>query len=161
MTDGSSRAGALDLAREALRARGMRWTPQRRALLELLFESNGHVTGAELLDKARARDPETQPSTVYRTLDAIEEVGLVVHSHGRDGREEYHVLATQQHGHLTCNTCGGMWELSPDELDELTGSLTDTRGFVVDVSHVTLSGECGTCRGGEGNRIAVAPPAPH
>ena len=105
----------LAKARDALRARGMRWTPQRRALLELLFESEGHVTGAELLERARARDPETQPSTVYRTLDAIEEVGLVVHSHGVDGREEYHVLPHATHGHLTCNACGGRWELTAKE----------------------------------------------
>lgn len=134
-------------ARDALRARGMRWTPQRRALLELLFESEGHVTGAELLERARARDPETQPSTVYRTLDAIEEVGLVVHSHAADGREEYHVLPHDEHGHLSCDICGQSWELTTDEARELAAGLLAQRGFQLDVSHVTLVGRCSRCGG--------------
>lgn len=136
---------ALDRARDALRAKGMRWTPQRRALLELIFESDGHITGAEVLERARARDPETQGSTVYRTLDAIEEIGLVVHSHGRDGREEYHVLSAREHGHLTCDMCGSVWELGPEELRRLANELRRSRGFELDVSHVGLVGRCKEC----------------
>src|SRR5436190_15640233 len=55
-------------ARERLRARGMRWTPQRRAVIEALAATRGHVTGAELIERCRATDPATIPSTVYRTL---------------------------------------------------------------------------------------------
>jgi Fur family ferric uptake transcriptional regulator len=137
--------GPLARARDALHAHGMRWTPQRRALLELLFESEGHVTGAELLERARARDPETQPSTVYRTLDAIEEIGLVVHSHAADGREEYHVLPHDKHGHLSCEMCGGSWELTTDEARDLAADLLATRDFELDVSHLTLVGRCSGC----------------
>jgi Fe2+ or Zn2+ uptake regulation protein len=50
------------------------------------------VTGSEIVDRCRERDPETTPSTVYRTLDVLEELGYVHHSHGVDGREEFHVL---------------------------------------------------------------------
>ena len=77
--------------RERLRRRGMRWTPQRRTVVEVLAATDGHVTGAELIERCRARDAQTIPSTVYRTLDVLEELGLVRHGHGADGREEFHV----------------------------------------------------------------------
>ena len=79
-------AGAL-----VTRSRGMRWTPQRRTVVEVLAASSGHVTSAELIERCRERDPQTIPSTVYRTLDALEQLGLVRHGHGADGREEFHV----------------------------------------------------------------------
>src|SRR3954454_17254666 len=102
--------------RDALRAAGMRWTPQRRVILDALFQSSGHVTAPELVERVQARDPEGPPSTVYRTLDMLERLGYVAHSHGRDGREEYHVLPEEEHAHLVCDHCGGTWEVAPAEL---------------------------------------------
>src|SRR5262245_19760039 len=77
---------------DRLRAKGLRWTPQRRVLGSVLADTDGHVTGAELVDRCRAIDPDTTPSTVYRTLDVLEELGVISHSHGVDGHEEFHVL---------------------------------------------------------------------
>ena len=92
--NGSYESGALadwSGVRERLRARGLRWTPQRRTLIDVLSRTDGHVTGAELIERCREIDPTTIPSTVYRTLDVLEELGLLRHSHGADGREEFHV----------------------------------------------------------------------
>jgi len=63
---------------QRLHARGLRWTPQRRVVIDVLSRSDGHVTGAELVDRCRMVDPATTPSTVYRTLDVLEELGLVL-----------------------------------------------------------------------------------
>ena len=57
--------------REELRARGMRWTPQRRQILAVLESTDGHITGSELLERCRVLDPATTPSTVYRTMDVL------------------------------------------------------------------------------------------
>lgn len=133
-------------ARDALRARGMRWTPQRRALLEVLVEASGHVTGAELIERARQRDPETTPSTVYRTLNVLENLGLVSHSHGHDGREEFHVWPVSEHAHLACEACRTTWEIDGHEALAMTEALARTRGFAVNLSHLTVSGLCSTCR---------------
>jgi Fur family ferric uptake transcriptional regulator len=142
------RADALvwDAVRDRLHARGLRWTPQRRALVAVLAETEGHVTGAELVERCRERDPATIPSTVYRTLDVLEELGIVRHGHGPNGREEYHVLPGEEHGHLHCTACGGCWELGADEARALLGSLAAERGFEVDLSHVTIVGRCRSCR---------------
>ena len=132
-------------ARDELRARGLRWTPQRRLLLSVLAEAKGHVTATELIDRCRVADPQTIPSTVYRTLDVLEEIGLVRHGHGADGREEFHVLPRTEHGHLHCRSCGRGWEISAAEAATLMGRLQIRRGFIADLSHVTVVGQCREC----------------
>jgi len=131
--------------RARLRERGQRWTSQRRALIEVMSGIDGHITGAELVERCRAIDPSTIPSTVYRTLDVLEELGLVRHSHGADGREEYHVLPEIEHAHLYCTTCGESWDLAAGELSSLAQRLGESRRFTVDVAHLTISGTCGVC----------------
>ena len=132
-------------ARELLRAQGLRWTPQRRALIDVLAASEGHLTGADILRRCRDVDPLTTPSTIYRTLDVLEGLGLVRHAHGLDGAEEYHLLPTQEHGHLYCWSCGGQWELGRAEADSLVRSMRATRGFDVDLSHLSVVGRCRDC----------------
>jgi Fur family transcriptional regulator, ferric uptake regulator len=144
-TTAPARAVPLDAIRDRLRLRGLRWTPQRRTLVDVLAESRGHVTGSELVERCRARDPETTPSTVYRTLDVLEELGYVSHSHGLDGREEYHVLPDGDHGHLHCTSCGRAWEIEPGEAEQLVRALAAARDFEVDLSHVSIAGVCAEC----------------
>jgi Fur family ferric uptake transcriptional regulator len=135
------------LVRERFHERGLRWTPQRRTLVEVLSRTDGHVTGSELVERCRAIDPDTTPSTVYRTLDVLEELGLVRHGHGADGREEFHVLPELEHGHLHCAVCGGTWEIEAGEAGSFVRSLASGRGFAVDLSHLTIVGTCAACRG--------------
>ena len=115
--------------RDLLRARGLRWTPQRRTLIEVLSHADGHVTGADLVERCRALDATTTPSTVYRTLDVLEELGLLRHSHGADGREEFHVQPEAAHGHLHCIGCGTTWEIAADEAAALVSTLERQRAF--------------------------------
>jgi Fur family ferric uptake transcriptional regulator len=133
--------------RDELRARGLRWTPQRRLILEVLEASeSGHVTGAELVERCRERDPDTTPSTVYRTLDVLEELGYLRHSHSAAGREEFHILPDAEHGHLECRACGGTWELEPADAAAVVKSIRTRFGFVPDVGHLTISGLCAGCQ---------------
>jgi Fur family ferric uptake transcriptional regulator len=141
----ADRDAAITKVRDAIHARGMRWTPQRRALLEVLFESQGHVSMGDLLQRARSRDPETIPSTIYRTLDVLEDLGLVSHSHAADGRQQIHVLPDGDHGHLECQFCGTTWQIATEEARHLVGAFADTRGFEVDVSHLNVVGRCSAC----------------
>ncbi|HEX6655474.1 MAG TPA: Fur family transcriptional regulator [Candidatus Limnocylindria bacterium] len=130
---------------DRFRRRGLRWTPQRRTVVEVLAETDGHVTGAELIERCRDRDPQTIPSTVYRTLDVLEELGLVRHGHGADGREEFHVSPGVEHGHLYCADCGQSWEIRTPQADAIVGAFRRADGFEVDLSHVTVVGRCADC----------------
>ena len=142
---GSATSRDWTAVREQLHARGLRWTPQRRLLIDVLSHTDGHVTGAEIVERCRAVDPATIPSTVYRTLDVLEDLGLVQHAHGADGREEYHVLPETVHGHLHCTGCGTQWEISADDAASLVSDLRARRGFQVDISHLTVVGRCQDC----------------
>jgi Fur family transcriptional regulator, ferric uptake regulator len=148
MADTGSTNGAVawSTVRDRLRERGLRWTPQRRTLIEVLSRTDGHVTGSELVDRCRDLDPTTIPSTVYRTLDVLEEIGVIRHSHAADGRQEFHVLPSIEHGHLMCRECRATWEIPAAEAAELVAALESRRGFRVDVSHLSISGTCGACR---------------
>lgn len=132
--------------RDRLHARGLRWTLQRSILLDVLEQTHGHVTGAELVERCRAVDPTTTPSTVYRTLDVLEALGVIRHHHGADGRAEFHVRPATAHGHLYCGVCGQSWELGPAELAPLVTALRAGRDFDVNLSHVSVAGTCRDCQ---------------
>jgi Fur family ferric uptake transcriptional regulator len=131
-----------------LRARGLRWTRQRRALLDVLSTVEGHVTGAELVEACRAVDPSTTPSTVYRTLDVLEELGIASHSHGPDGRQEFHVGAVRDHAHLVCSSCGVRQELPRAEVQAIADEMLLRHGFDVELEHLTIEGRCRACLAG-------------
>ncbi|MFI5261245.1 MAG: Fur family transcriptional regulator [Candidatus Limnocylindrales bacterium] len=124
----------------------MRWTPQRRLLLDVLDHTDGHITGGELVARCLDIDAATTPSTVYRTLRVLEELGVVRHAHGPDGGEEYHVRPASDHGHLYCRDCGASWEIKPAEASATIESFRRGRGFEVDLSHLTVVGVCADCR---------------
>ena len=131
---------------ERLRAHGLRWTPQRRTLIDVLREHQGHVTATEIIARCREVDPTTTPSTVYRTLDMLEDLELVRHGHGPGGREEYHVLPDQVHGHVYCIGCGSTSEIGAATATAIVEALEKELGFAVDLSHVTISGHCRGCQ---------------
>lgn len=128
-----------------LRERGLRWTPQRRTVIEVLAGTRGHITGAELIERCRRLDAAVVPSTVYRTLDVLELLGVVRHGHGADGRQEFHVGSETDHGHLHCATCETQWEIT-DPQAQAIAAVFAPQGFVVDASHVTIVGQCRDCR---------------
>jgi len=132
-------------AAEQMRAHGMRSTPQRRLVIDVLARSSGHVAASEVIEQCRHADPLTTPSTVYRTLDALETLGLIRHGHAADGREEYHVLPQSEHGHRYCTDCGRSWEIDADSAAQLMAGMREQQGFEVDLSHLTIVGRCRDC----------------
>ena len=137
-----------DDVRERLRERGLRWTPQRRLLVDVLARTDGHITGAELVERCREQDSEVTPSTVYRTLDVLEDIGLIRHAHGLDGREEFHVRPVREHGHMHCSVCHRAWEIGADDVSELAADLEASRGFRMDLGHLSVVGVCRDCQEG-------------
>lgn len=130
---------------DRLRARGLRWTPQRATLVAILARVDGHVTGSQLVERCRERDPATTPSTVYRTLNVLEELRIISHGHGIDGREEFHVLPALDHGHLICSACGADEELPAADAAPFLDALRRERGFEAEIGHLTVSGRCRKC----------------
>jgi Fur family ferric uptake transcriptional regulator len=132
--------GALDL----LRQHGGRITSSRRFLLHALFESESHQSAEQLAALVQAQAPDVNISTVYRNLDELEKLGVIVHTHLGHGPATYH-LAASAHGHFVCEECGKMIE-APDALfGGLARAAKDQFGFTIDPHHFAMLGRCAEC----------------
>jgi Fur family transcriptional regulator, ferric uptake regulator len=127
-----------------LRERGLRLTPQRQLILEAVHEL-GHATPESVHHHVRERAAGVNITTVYRTLELLEELGLVNHTHLSHGSPTYHAAGQNQHVHLVCRSCGSITEVDPSVMRPVTDRLRDEQGFRVDVGHVSLFGVCGNC----------------
>lgn len=129
-----------------LRAAGLRSTSQRRAVLAALDEL-GHATVDELAARVQAELPDLSLSTVYRTVEALDSVGLVTHAHLHHGMPTYHRVDDDPHVHLVCRRCDGVTSLSAGVAHGLVAAVREQAGFEVDVTHLALHGVCGSCQG--------------
>jgi Fur family ferric uptake transcriptional regulator len=129
---------------EVLRARGLRLTAQRQLVLEAVRDL-GHATPEQVHCAVREVAAGVNITTVYRTLELLEELGLVTHTHLSHGSPTYHAATDTQHVHLVCRSCGAVDEVDPALLGPLAGRLERERGFLVDIGHVALFGVCRAC----------------
>lgn len=131
---------------EVLRARGLRLTAQRQLVLEAVYEL-GHATPDQVHAKVSGTAAGINITTIYRTLELLEELGLITHAHLSHGAPTYHGVAEQRHVHLVCRACHGVDEVPAGMLDELATAVESSRGFMIDVGHVALFGLCAHCGG--------------
>jgi Fe2+ or Zn2+ uptake regulation protein len=129
-----------------LRQRGGRVTSARRAVVAALVEAEGHVTADQLADTVQTNQPDVHLSTIYRTLEALEHLGIVDHTHLGHGRAVYH-LADDPHQHLVCELCGRVVEVPDDTFTDLGRVLRRTYGFTIRPSHFAVLGRCAACTG--------------
>jgi Fur family ferric uptake transcriptional regulator len=127
-----------------LRARGYRLTPQRQLVLEAVGKL-GHGTPEEIAADVRATATAVNISTVYRTLELLEELGLVQHTHLGHGAPTYSIPSDDDHVHLVCRDCGGVDEVESSVVEEVVRRLSAERGFTVDVGHFAVFGRCRAC----------------
>jgi Fur family ferric uptake transcriptional regulator len=130
---------------ERIRERGGRMTAQRRLVVEALARARHHTTADEIVAYVRAKMPEVDASTVYRNLEALEELGAVTHTH-LDGRvTRWHRADVERHGHLVCRSCGREEEVPLAVLAPLGKRLRDRSGFQADLAHSAIAGICRQC----------------
>lgn len=128
-----------------LRSKGYRLTPQRQLVLEAVA-AIGHATPEQIAAAVRRTASGCNISTVYRTLELLEELGLVRHTHLGHGAPTYSLAGTADHVHLVCRDCGAVAEVSADRVAEVVDRLEHEEGFIVDVGHFTLFGRCRECQ---------------
>jgi Fur family ferric uptake transcriptional regulator len=130
-----------------LRARGLRLTSQRQRVLAAvaaLEHGTPEEIGARLRADAGPDGAAPDTSTVYRTLELLERLGLVWHTHLGKGAPIYHA-AQHPHLHVVCQSCGEIHSVDPALLDSAAERLGAELGFTLDVGHVALSGTCRAC----------------
>lgn len=131
--------------RARLREKGYRLTPQRELILQAV-ERLGHATPDEVLAEVRTHSTAVNASTVYRTLEVLEELGLIRHAHISDRAPTYHSTSEHEHFHLVCRNCHQVISVDPDVLTPVAERLEADHGFTIDVGHLTMFGVCGDHR---------------
>lgn len=127
-----------------LREQGYRLTPQRQLVLRAV-EKLGHATPDEVLAEVHAQSSAVNVSTIYRTLEVLEELGLVRHAHLSDRAPTYHSVSDHEHFHLVCRNCHKVVSVDPEVVAPLAERLEREQGFVLDVGHLAVFGRCTKC----------------
>jgi Fur family ferric uptake transcriptional regulator len=114
-----------------IRKKGLRQTPQRDEIVEIIFATDEHFTPENLFDRLRSAGSRASRATVYRTLSLLEEADLIHEIDLGDGQTTYdpnfHDRPT--HNHLVCIDCGKVVEFEDNHLDLLNDCVTRRLGF--------------------------------
>jgi Fur family ferric uptake transcriptional regulator len=129
---------------KGLRERGYRLTPQRQLVLEAV-DVLEHATPDDILCQVRRTANGVNISTVYRTLELLEELGLVSHAHLGHGAPTYHLADRHHHMHLVCRDCGAVLEADVAVAATLIDELRASFGFETDMKHFAIFGRCADC----------------
>jgi Fe2+ or Zn2+ uptake regulation protein len=128
-----------------LRAGGGRITTSRRLVVGALLHLRGHITAEALCDLVQATAPDVVISTIYRNLEELERLGVVVHSHLGHGPAVYH-LTSAAYAHLVCSDCGAALEAPEEFFGDLAKQAATRYGFTVDPRHFAILGHCRACQ---------------
>lgn len=147
MTEPSALTARVDSVLEKFRLNGGRVTAARRAIVTTLLagERHEHLTADEVAGRIQERFPEVAVSTVYRSLDALQELGVLEHLHVGHGPTVYH-LVEESHLHLICRLCGTVSEMADSTLHPLADQIRRETGFAIEPKHFAINGVCSSCR---------------
>ena len=123
---------------QALRDAGLRVTPQRLALLAILMDSADHPNADELLARARALDDSVSLATVYRTLLALEEAGLIRKLTLESEPSRYEITPAAEHDHVVDIDTGEVIEIANDDIARLRRETLEQLGYEIVSQHTLI-----------------------
>ena len=129
---------------ERLRRAGLRLTAPRRAVLEVLALADRALSLKEIYAKARARQPALGLATVYRTVQLLQELGLIGEVRLRNEGCQRYFLVPPGHWHqLVCLGCGRLVHFpGGDRLEPLEHSLEEETGYWIERHSLQFYGYC-------------------
>ncbi|AFV97308.1 MULTISPECIES: Fur family transcriptional regulator [unclassified Sulfuricurvum] len=134
--------------KQLLKANGLKFTIQREVILEMLYNSDEHLTpeGLHHLIQQKHPDLNTGIATVYRTLSLLEESDMVTSlSFGAQGKK-YELGAKDHHDHVICTKCGAITEFVDEEIEQRQKQITEALGFVMQEHSMQIYGICNNCQ---------------
>jgi Fur family ferric uptake transcriptional regulator len=138
----------IEKYREFLATKGRRMTRERSIIVEEVFNSHEHFDADTLVERlARSRGGRrVSRSTIYRSLNLLEEAGLIRKVVRQDDREIFeHDYGYPQHDHLVCRKCGTLIEFHNDAVNAVLGEIARQRGFRIDGHRLEVQGLCAAC----------------
>ncbi|HXG28729.1 MAG TPA: Fur family transcriptional regulator [Nevskiales bacterium] len=137
---------ALAEAEHACAARGLRLTPLRRRVLELIWRGHSAVKAYDLLEQLQRERAGAAPPTVYRALEFLAQAGLI---HRIESLNAFVGCAAPRQPHrgqfLICRRCENVAELATDRIGRMLGQAAARSGFKVERQVVEISGLCARC----------------
>jgi Fe2+ or Zn2+ uptake regulation protein len=134
---------------QALGAKGIRLTKQRRVILQVMETARRHLDANEILDRAQKIDSNVTRVTVYRTLDLLKRHGLIDELdllHLRGDRHFYESHGPRDHIHVACMKCGKVREFEGELYEELKRQISDDCAIDITVMRTEVGGVCHDCR---------------
>ena len=129
-----------------LKKLGYRLTPQRLMIVAAIENSDEHISAEEIYSQVIDKYPNVNISTIYRTLELLEQLGLVTETDLGGGRVRYHPADKGHHHHLICQECGAVIDLDESVLSPLKDALRRKYEFIADLRHLGIFGRCVKCR---------------
>ena len=137
-----------DRVEEHMTPQGLRWTAQRRLILDTLIEMNGHVTVPALLEVVRELDPHVGLATVHRAMRLFVESGVVDEHQFGDAFAHFEVVSQNaHHDHLVCTQCGRISEFEEPLIERLQTRVAERYDFTIVHHRHVLYGLCSDCQG--------------
>lgn len=133
-----------------IRLHGRRLTPQRKLILDVIRRAGGHITIEQIYREVRAQNSRLNRATVYRNLDVLCDLRLVVAADIGAGTWVYESAGAQPHHHLICRACGAIEQIANGEIDGLFRQIDQRYHFAIDMDHMALFGLCARCQEGHG-----------
>jgi Fur family transcriptional regulator, ferric uptake regulator len=135
----------------SLRHHGYKLTPQRRIVIDEIIATHEHQTPAAIYERIKQDHTGIGLVTIYRTLEILEELGLICETHAGHSCHSYLVRdSTEHHHHLICSGCGKVVDFEDCKLDELENRLTEKSGFKISSHLLEFLGQCRECAQREG-----------
>jgi Fur family transcriptional regulator, ferric uptake regulator len=138
-----------DKFREFLSTKRKKFTREREIILEEVFSDHEHFDTDQLVLRLSGRNDGKQVSraTVYRTLGAMEQAGLLRKVARPNGREVWeHDYGYPQHDHMVCDKCGELFEFHNEEISSLIEKIASAQGFLKTSHRLEVYGTCDPCR---------------
>ena len=139
---------------DELSHQGYRMTPQRLMIVSAIENSENHISAEDIYAQVVAKYPNVNVSTVYRTLELLEKLGLVTKTEMGVGHIVYHPLEKGHHHHLICRECGTVINLDEAALTPLKESLQRDYQFSAELRHLGIMGLCASCKQKSRNKTA-------
>jgi Fur family ferric uptake transcriptional regulator len=131
---------------EKLREQGFRRTPQRDMVLSVMHQLDDFATADEIYHEVQALSSAVDISTVYRTLDLLQDFQLVAAVDAGDGQRRFKLEGVHEaHMHLVCRQCGAVVGVELGPAEPLAAYTRQRHGFVIDLDHLSIAGLCRTC----------------
>jgi Fur family ferric uptake transcriptional regulator len=136
----------LDAALQRLRDAGYKITGARRAVLNALHESGGHITSSDIVERVKAHDPSVGRASVFRTLELLTSLSIIRPTYGESRAPSYVLLTAEgHHAHLICSNCKLVIELDDCHADQLLLELEERYHFQMSGHLWEFYGICEAC----------------